>query len=48
MNLEGKYKDVPTQDLVFMAREMITYTSEDKEELLEIRNEIAKRKDLFK
>jgi hypothetical protein len=45
MDLKGKYKDVPTQDLVLMVRQMIELTPEDKEEIMEIHNEISRRKD---
>jgi len=44
MNLIGKYKDVPTQDLVLMLREIITLTPEDTEEIAEIQGELKTRK----
>ena len=45
MDIKGKYKEIKSMtDLVLMAMQMQEYTPEDKEEIAEIRREIASRK----
>ena len=43
-DLKGKYKDMGITDLMLMMMQMQEFTPEDKEEIAEIRREIASRK----